>query len=152
MGQGIKTTNLLLARGIEKEWDLIFAAEAWEGKHGERNTQQGYRAFYHPGSKLTLYMRDKADLHQLGAKIEVNEDWIAVGDLVIGFYLSSSINIQTLKDLLTDIPTTDNIIRDLNCTQQHERRAVLKTMRDRGLYEKPAKSNNWRTWHQLQHR
>ena len=89
-------------------------------------------------------MRDEADLHQLRAKIEVNEDWIAVGDLVTGVYLSSSINIQTLKDLLTDIPTTDNIIRDLNCTQQHERRALLETTRDRGLYEKPAKSNNWR--------
>ena len=39
VGRGIKTTNILLARGREEEWDFVFVAEVWEGKNGERTTQ-----------------------------------------------------------------------------------------------------------------
>ena len=61
-------------------------------------------------------MRDEVDLHQFGVKIDVNQDWIAVGNLVTRVYLSPSINVQTLRDSLTNIPIIDNIIGDLNCT------------------------------------
>ena len=45
VGKGIETTNVLLNRGREEEWDFVFVAEAWEGKNGERTTHQGYRTF-----------------------------------------------------------------------------------------------------------
>ena len=38
MGRGIETTNILLDRGRQENWDLVFVAEAWEGKKGERTT------------------------------------------------------------------------------------------------------------------
>lgn len=38
VGRSIKATNILLARGREENWDLVFVAEAWEGKRNERTT------------------------------------------------------------------------------------------------------------------
>ena len=38
VGRSIEATNILLARGREEKWDLVFAAESWEGRRGERTT------------------------------------------------------------------------------------------------------------------
>ena len=46
--------------------------------------------------------------------------------MVTGVYLSPSIPIGTLREQLIEIPLTDNIIGDLNCTPQHKRRALLE--------------------------
>ena len=89
-------------------------------------------------------MRDEVDLHRLGAKIDVKQDWIAVGDLVTGVYLNPNTRVQALRDTLLNIPMVDNIIGDLNYTQRYQRRALLEVMRDKGMMEKPAKKNTWR--------
>ena len=83
VGGGIEATNILLARGRQENWDFVFVAEAWEGKKGERTTQQGYRAFSQRGSRLALYVREEVDLHRLGG-IETSQDWIRVGNLITG--------------------------------------------------------------------
>ena len=56
VGGGIEATNILLARGKQKGWDLVFVEEAWEGRKGERTNQQGYKAFCQKRSKLVLYI------------------------------------------------------------------------------------------------
>ena len=149
VGGGIEATNILLERGREEKWDLVFAAEAWEGKKGERTTQQGYRNFYVAGGRIVLYVREEVDLHRLG-RIETNQNWIKVGDLITGIYLSPRINTETLRKLLSEIPTTDNIIGDANCTLRYKRRILLEKMTARALAEKPLKGNTWKRWHQPQ--
>ena len=66
IGSSIETTNILLEKAREEKRDLVFVAEAWEGKKGERTTQVGYRIFSKPGSQLVLYIREEADLTALG--------------------------------------------------------------------------------------
>ena len=141
VGGGIEATNILLARGRQEKWDFVFTAEAWEGKKGERTTQQGYKIFCQKGSRLVLYTQEEVDLQQLG-RIETSQDWIQVGDVITGIYLSPNLNIRSLKDKLTELPASDNIIGDANCTQQYRRtRALLEKMSARGLIEKPLKGN-----------
>ena len=146
VGGGIEATNILLARGRQESWDFVFTAEAWEGRKGERTTQQGYRAFDQKGSRLVLYIREEVDLQRLG-KIETSQYWIQIGDTITGIYLSPSLNIGSIRDKLTELPTSDNIIGDANCTQSYKRRALLDTISARGLTEKPVKGNTWRRWH-----
>ena len=144
VGRGIETTNILLERGRQQKWDFVFVAEAWEGKKGERTTQQGYRTFSRQGSKIALYVREEVILK--GLQVDVGEDWIAVGDWVAGVYLSPNTNVTELREILNTIPPTDNVIGDLNCTQRYKRRALLDHMHDRALGEKPVKGNTWRRW------
>ena len=150
VGRGIETTNILLDRGRQENWDLVFVAEAWEGKKGERTIQQGYRMFGQEGSNITLYIREEVDLHQTGVRIETSQNWIAVREIVTGVYLSPSLNMETLKEALTEIPATDNIIGDFNCTQRYKRRALLEKITAKNLREVPINSNTWRRWHRPQ--
>ena len=152
VGRGIEATNILLDRGRQENWDLVFVAEAWQGRKGERTIQQGYRIFYQEGSSISLYVREEVDLHQLGAKIETSQNWIKLGDIITGVYLSPSLNMEPLREALTQLPTTDNIIGDLNCTQRYRRRALLEKMTARNLTEISIKANTWRRWHQPQYR
>ena len=150
MGRGIEATNILLDRGRQENWDLVFVAEAWEGKKGERTTQQGYRMFCQEGSSITLYIQEEVDLHQTGARIETSQNWIAVGEIVTGVYLSPSLRVGPLKEALTEIPATDNIIGDFNCTQRYKRRALLEKISAKNLRKVPINSNTWRRWHRPQ--
>ena len=50
VGRSIDTTNILLEKARQEKRDLVFVAEAWEGKKGERTIQAGYRIFCKPGS------------------------------------------------------------------------------------------------------
>ena len=100
--------------------------EAWEGRKGERTTQAGYKVYSKPNSQLVLYVREKVDLVALG-KVQIGDMSILVGSLVTGIYLSPSLTINTLRQLLQDIPMSDNIIGDFNCTQRHKRRTLLQT-------------------------
>ena len=143
VGRGIETTNVLLDRGRQEKWDLVFVAEAWQGRKGERTTQQGYRIFYQEESSISLYIWEEVDLHQLG-RIESSQNWIMVGDIVTGVYLSPSLNMEPLREAITQIPATDNIIGDLNCTQRYKRRALLEKMTARNLTEIPIRGNTWR--------
>ena len=152
VGGGIEATNILLACGRQAEWDFIFVAEAWEGKKGERTTQQGYRIYCEIGSKITLYVREEVDMATLGLKVDTNENWIAAGDLVTGVYLSPSTRIDTIREQLLDIPSTDNLISNFNCTQSHKRRALLEDAFRQGLTEKPIQGKTWRRWFQPQAR
>jgi len=149
VGRGIEATNILLDRGREEGWDFIFVGEAWEGKKGERTTQQGYRVYSQQGSKVALYIQEEVNTNQLG-KIETSHEWIAIGDVIAGIYLSPNTNMGTLEESLTTLPITDNIIGDANCTQRNRRRTLLEKMTDKGLIEKPIKGNTWRRWHQPQ--
>ena len=38
IGRSIDSTNILLEKGRQEKRDLVFVAEAWEGKKGERTT------------------------------------------------------------------------------------------------------------------
>ena len=95
MGGSIKATNILLERGRQAGWDYVFVAEAWEGKKGERTRQQGYRTFSRKGSKIALYVREEVEL--AGTKVEVNEDWISIGNVITGVYLRPNIDMETLR-------------------------------------------------------
>ena len=150
IGRGIEATNILLDRGRQESWDLVFVAEAWQRKRGERTTQLGYRIFYQEGRNISLYIWEEVDLHRLGAKVEASQNWIMVGNIVTGVYLSPSLNMEPLREALTQLPATDNIIGDLNCTQRYRRWALLEKMTSRNLTEIPIKGNTWRRWHQPQ--
>lgn len=63
VGGGIEATNILLARGRQEKWDLVFVAEAWEGRIGERTTQ--HKMFGESGSKLILYVREDVTLQDI---------------------------------------------------------------------------------------
>ena len=89
------------------------------------------------------------DLQWLG-KIETSQDWIQIGDTITGIYLSPSFNIGSIRDKLTELPATDNIIGDANCIQRYKRRALLDMTSARGLTEKPVRGNTWRRWHRPQ--
>ena len=104
VGRGIETTNILLARGREEKWDFVFVAEAWEGRKGERTSQQGYRLFSKPGSPLSLYIREEVHLTALGSTIEVNDKWIVAGDIITGVYISPKTRIGDLRELLLTTP------------------------------------------------
>ena len=151
VGRSIETTNILLEKAREEKRDLVFVAEAWEGKKGERTTQTGYRIFSNPGSQLVLYIKEDADLTALGS-IHINDTWIAVGSLVTGVYLNPSLTINPLKEHLLNLPPTDNIIGDFNCTQRHKRRALLEMATARNLREAPIAGKTWRRWHRPQSR
>lgn len=104
--------------------------------------------FSQEGSSLTLYIREEVDL--IGILIEASQKWIAVGDTITGVYISPSLNIGPLKEAITDILVTDNVIGDFNCTQRYKRQALLEKMTARNLTEVPIKGNTWRRWHQPQ--
>ena len=126
VGNSIEATNVLLERGRQAGWDYIFMADAWEGKKGERTRQQGYRTFSQRGSKIALYVREEVEL--AGTKVEVNESWISIGNEIMGVYLRPNIHIETLRRQLLEIPPTDNIIGDLNCTPRYKQRSLLEDM------------------------
>ena len=149
VGRSIETTNILLEKAREEKRDLVFVAEAWEGKKGERMTQTGYRIFSNPGSQLVLYIKEDADLTVLG-NIYVNDTWISAGSLVTGVYLSPSLTINRLKEQLSDLPPTDNIIGDFNCTQRHKTRALVEMAIVYNLKEAPIAGKTWRRWHRPQ--
>ena len=125
IGRGIETTNILLERGRGEKTDFIFLAEAWEGRKGERTTQAGYRIFAKLGSQLVLYIKEEVDITALG-NIQLNDKWISIGNLVTGVYLSPNLTINSLREYLLDIPSTDNLIGDFNYTQRHKRRTLLE--------------------------
>lgn len=116
VGRSIEATNILLAREREEKWDLVFVAEAWEGRSGERMTQNGYRSFSKPGSKVVLYIWEEVNLRTLGP-INISTDWISVNNLITGVYLSPSLCILPLREWLINILIIDVIIGDFNCTQ-----------------------------------
>ena len=151
VGRSIEATNILLARRREEKWDLVFAAKAWEGRRGERTMQNGYRSYSKPGSKIVLYVREEVNLRTLGP-INTGTDWISVSDLITGVYLSPSLRILPLRQQLLSIPATDVVIGDLNCTQQHKRKALLEDARRRDLIEAPIQGKTWRRWLQPQAR
>ena len=71
---------------------------------------------------------------------------ISVGSLITGVYLSPSLTTNTLRQLLLDIPTSDNIIGDFNCTQRYKRRILLQMATDRNIREVPISGKTWRRW------
>ena len=56
VGRSIETTNILLEKARQEKRNLVFVAEAWEGKKGARTIQVGYKIFSKPGSQLVLYI------------------------------------------------------------------------------------------------
>ena len=110
----------MLEKGRQEKKDFIFVAEAWEGKKGERTTQQGYRTFSKPGSQLVLYIRDGVDLTALN-NIKVDDNRIMVGNLVTGIYISPRTPINSIREMLRDLPPTDILLGDFNCTHRHKR-------------------------------
>ena len=151
IGRSIEATNILLEKGRQEKRDLVFVAEAWEGKKGKRTTQTGYRIFSKPGSQLVLYISEEADLAALG-NVQVSHTWISVGNLITGVYLSPSLNINPLREHLLDIPVSDNLIGDFNCTYRHKRRVLLEMATACGLKEIPIAGKTWRRWNGPQSR
>ena len=83
VGGSIEATNILLSRGREERWHLVFVAEAWEGRKGERTSEAGYRSYSAPHSKIVLYVREDIRSQELGT-IVTNQHWIAVNEIVTG--------------------------------------------------------------------
>ena len=151
VGRSIETTNILLEKARQEKRDLVFVAEALEGKKGERTIQAGYRIFSKPGLQLVLYISEEADLTALG-HVQVSHTWISVGNLITGVYLSPSLNINPIREHLLDIPISDNIIGDFNCTHRYKRRALLEMATAHDLKEIPIAGKTWRRWNRPQSR
>ena len=48
-----------------------------------------------------MYIREEVDLHQTGVRIETSQNWIAVGEIITGVYLSPSLKVGPLKEAIT---------------------------------------------------